>query len=107
MTAVASFSKSEQFADGSLPPEAKVKIKELHAHALYCLAENASTIEQGTALVRQSAAQATGLPRPDALFWQAMSQLYLARPGAGSDVQRCAAARSAERSRQCGASNRR
>lgn len=94
--AAAGFSKSEQFADVSLTPEAKVKIKELYAQALYCLAEHASSIEQGAALVRQSAGQAAGLPRPDALFWQAMSQLYLAQPGAGSDAQRCAAARSAD-----------
>jgi hypothetical protein len=93
--AAASFSKSEQFADVSLTPEAKVKLKDLHTQTLYCLAENASSIEQGTALVLQSAGQAAGLPRPDALFWQALSQLYLARPGAGSDAQRCAAARSA------------
>ncbi|MVV49707.1 hypothetical protein EJA72_15895 [Pseudomonas sp. PB120] len=94
-TAAASFAKSEQFGDASLSAEAKSRLQNLHAQALYCLAENASSIEQGTALVRQSAAQAAALPRPDALFWQAMSQLYLARPGAGSDAQRCAAARSA------------
>jgi hypothetical protein len=93
--AAASFSESEQYDDVSLTPEAKVKLMELHAQALYCLAENASSLEQGTALVRQIAEQVEGFPRPDALFWQAMSQLYLARPGADSDAQRCAAARSA------------
>ncbi|POG21235.1 hypothetical protein C2855_21190 [Aeromonas bestiarum] len=91
-SAAASFSKSEKFTDLSLTAEAKVKIKALHAQALYCLAENASSIEQGMVLVHQSAAQAAGLPRPDALFWQAMSHLYLARPGVGTDAQRCAAA---------------
>ncbi len=95
-SAVASFSKSEQFADGSLTPEAQVKLKELHVQALYCLAENAASIEQGKVLVRQGAALASGLPQADALFWQAINQLYLAQPGAGSDAQRCTAARLAD-----------
>lgn len=95
-TAVASYTKSEQFGDASLAPAGKVSLKNLQAQALYCLAENASSIEQGKVFVRQSAEVATALSRADALFWQAMSQLYLARPGAGNDAQRCAAAHSAD-----------
>ncbi len=95
------FARSLKTADSSLDAAERSKLHELRTHALYCLAENAATIGDGVRLANAANSEAAALPRPKALLWQAMTQLYLARPGAGNDSQRCqsvkaAAARASE-----------
>lgn len=89
------FARSLQLADNSLDAADLGKLRELRTQALYCLAENAATIGEGVAFARQTNDQAAALPRAQSLLWRAMAQLYLARPGAAGDSQRCQSASAA------------
>lgn len=89
------FARALQFTDRSLSAADLAKLRELRTQALYCLAENAATIGEGVAFARQAKDLAMALPRAPSLLWQAMAQLYLARPGAAGDIQRCQAAKAA------------
>jgi len=89
------FARGLQLADNSLDAADLAKLRELRTQALYCLAENAATIGEGVAFARQANDQAAALPRAQSLLWRAMAQLYLARPGAAGDSQRCQSAKAA------------
>ena len=82
-------------ADGSVDARASGKNLEQRIQALYCLAESADSIQEGVELARQVESEASGLEQADALLWRASAELYLARPGAGSDADRCGAAKQA------------
>lgn len=99
---------TEASTDGSVDAAAQATLRGLRTQVLYCLAENASGLDEGLRRAREADAEAAGLARADALTWQALSRLYLARPGAGSEAQRCQALRSAleaaAQARQAGSS---
>lgn len=89
------FARALKSTDTSLDAAERSKLHELRTQTLYCLAENAATISDGVRLANEANSEAAALPRPKSLLWQAMTQLYLARPGAGSDSQRCQSVRTA------------
>jgi outer membrane murein-binding lipoprotein Lpp len=86
------YGEANAAGDGSVSAEAFATIAGNRTLALYCGAEFADTPAAGVALAQQAASQAQSLAAPQRQLFAGWAALYQARPGAGSDDQRCAAA---------------
>jgi hypothetical protein len=93
--------EASQPGGGALASDALQGIRQGRAQALYCSAE-LSTVAQGIALADEAQREAQGLGSPQKDLLSGWAALYLARPGAGNDQQRCAQVRRANAFAQSG-----